>query len=83
MKKIFDSTEQILRSLPTTSKASNMLPFSRDNFVKVPIRTKEQAAYAESLDKRIFVETIHLHNGDEMERYYCLMNYDTAIAHCL
>lgn len=83
MKKILDSTEQILRSLPTTSKASNILPFSRDNFVKVPIRTKEQATYAESLGKRIFVENIHLSNGNEMEHYYCLMNYDTAITHCL
>ena len=83
MKKIFDSTEQILKGLHTISKASDKLPFSRNNFVKVPIRTKEQAIHAESLGKRIFVEIIHLPNGNEMELYYCLMNYDTAIAHCL
>lgn len=83
MKKVFDSTDALLNSLPKARHASANLPFSKDNFVRVPIRTKEQAAYAESLGKQIFAEIITLPNGNDMERYYCLMNYDTAITHCL
>lgn len=83
MKKIFDAPEQILETLKQANGVFDALPFFKNNFVKVPIRTKEQAIYTESHGKKIFVEEISYPNGNKRIIYYCLMNYDTAIAHCL
>lgn len=75
----------ILRELQKqkTTNASANLPFSKDSFVRVPVRTKEQALYAESLGKQVFVDHISFHDGGVQEIYYCLMEYKVALEHCL